>query len=86
MQGAVQVTVKLVFETLAGAIFSEKAALIAILAGTPTVGPGAVVAGTVDATRGRVASTALPVVKIQLTGAAKVAPVAKLLAPVTVAV
>ena len=85
-QGAAQVTVKLVPVIVAGAMSSVKTAVMAVLAGTPAVGPGLVVAGTVSATLGRVVSGATPVVNRQTKGFANASPVARLLAPVTVAV
>jgi hypothetical protein len=48
--------------TVAGAIASVKVAVIAELTGTPVVGPGVVVAGTVSVTPGRVVSAEAPVV------------------------
>ncbi len=41
---------------VAGAMFSVKTAVIAVLVGAFSVGPGAVVAGTVTVTLGRVVS------------------------------
>jgi hypothetical protein len=49
---------------VAGAIFSVKAAEIAVLVTTPVVGPGFVVAGTVSVVLGRVVSGVAPVVKV----------------------
>ena len=62
-QGVVQVSVKLVELIVAGAICLVNAALMAELIGTAVVGPGVVVAGTVNWTRGRVVSSVSPVVK-----------------------
>jgi hypothetical protein len=70
----------------AGAISWEKTALMAPLAGTPRVGPGTVVAGVVSVTPGRVLFATLPVLKLQVNGAAIGRPVARLLAPGIVAV
>jgi hypothetical protein len=44
---------------------SVKTALIALLVDTPAVGPGAVVAGTVNDTLGRVVSGTTPVLNCQ---------------------
>src|SRR5688572_4741353 len=65
---------------------SVNVAVTAVLAGTPAVGPGVLVAGTVSATRGRVVSGATPVVKLQTYGAAIARLVTLLRAAVTVAV
>ena len=65
---------------------SVNAAVMAVLAAVPVVGPGALVAGTVITTRGRVVSGAMPVVKLHWKGLASDSPVAMLLAPVTIAV
>jgi hypothetical protein len=65
---------------------SVNTALIAVLVGTPAVGPGDVVAGRVSVTRGRVVSATSPVLNFQTYGTASARPVARLVAPVTVAV
>jgi hypothetical protein len=49
---------------VAGFISSLKLATIAVLLGTPGVGPGIVVTGTVNVTRGRVVSDVAPVVNL----------------------
>jgi len=77
------VTIKVAWEMLAGAIFSEKVALIAMLTGT--LGAGVTVSGAVKITLGRVVSRVLPLVKCQ-TKVGNKAPVARLVIPVTVAV
>lgn len=59
-----QVTAKLAVVKVAGAICSVKVAVIEELIGTPVVGPGVVVAGTVRNTEGLVVSGAEPVVKL----------------------
>ena len=56
-------TVKLAPLMVVGAIFSVKAAVTDELMGTPVVGPGVVVAGTVSNTLGRVVPNVTPVVK-----------------------
>ena len=60
-QGNVQVTVKLAAVIVGGDISSLNTALIEVLLGTPTVGPGVVVAGTVNITLGLVVSALAPV-------------------------
>jgi hypothetical protein len=60
--GAAQVTVKLLALIVAGAILLVKMAVMALLLGTPRVGPGIVVAGTVNEIWGRVASVVAAVV------------------------
>ena len=84
--GLTQVTVKLVALKVAGVISSLNTALIVVLLGTPIVGPGEVVAGTVSVTRGRVALAATPVVNVHTYGLANGRLVARLVAPVMVAV
>src|ERR1700676_2439497 len=60
---------------------------MAVLLGTPAVGPGIVVAGTVIDTRGRVTSEgAATVVNCQVKGPAIARPLARLVAPVIVPV
>jgi hypothetical protein len=71
---------------VAGAISSVKIALMAVLPGTPVVGPGVEVAGTVSTTRGRVESGAAPVVKRQTYGLSSGSPLAMPMAPAMVAV
>jgi hypothetical protein len=85
-QGAAQVNVKLVAVIVAGAIALLKTTAIAELLGTPVVGPGVVVAGTVVTTRGRVASEVAAVVNVQVKAFAILAPVARLAAPPIVTV
>ncbi len=80
-----QLSVKLLAPKVAAAMSSVNTALRAALVATPVVGPGVVVAGTVSATRGRVVSASTPVVNCHTYGLS-VSPVAKLAAPVTVAV
>lgn len=64
-----------------------KTALTAELAGTPGVGPGVVVTGLVNVTRGRVAFEGVPtVVNVHAKGAAIAKPLARLVAPLIVAV
>jgi hypothetical protein len=85
--GAVQVTVKLVPVIVAGAKLFVKTAIMAELLGTPTVGPGVVVAGEVMDTRGRVRSEGEPtVVNCHVKGAAIATPLERLVAPLTVPV
>ena len=64
-QGASQVRVKLPALSVAGAMSSLKVAEIAVFVGALGVGPGIVVTGSVEITRGRVRSGATPVVKRQ---------------------
>ena len=78
--------VKLAPLMVVGAIDSVKVAEIAELLGTPVVGPGAVVTGTVNWTLGRVVSVVAPVVKCHTKGLANARPFARLVAPVIVAV
>ena len=85
-QGTGHVTTKDAAVIVAGTTSSVNSAEIATLVGTPVVGPGVVVAGTVDTTRGRVASVVAPVVNCQVNGAASDTPVAMLVAPVMVTV
>jgi hypothetical protein len=81
----VQVTVKLAAVIVAGAILLVKIAVTARLLGTPVVGPGIVVAGAVENTRGRVTSTGVPtVVNFQVYGPVIAMPLARLVAPVIV--
>src|ERR1700728_375235 len=68
-----------------GSTSSLNAALITVLAGTPAVGPGVVVAGVVRVTVGSVVSALPPVVKPHAYGADIERPVAILFAPLTVA-
>jgi hypothetical protein len=85
----VQVTVKEAPETVAGARVLVKIALMAELPGTPGVGPGVVVNGLVNNTRGRVRSggvVAATVVNFHEKGAAISRPLARLVAPLRVAV
>jgi len=56
--------VKVAAVIVAGFISSLKLATIAVLLGTPGVGPGIVVTGTVNVTRGRVVSDVAPVVNL----------------------
>ena len=84
--GTGHVTTKLALVIVAGTTSSVNSTEIATLVGTPAVGPGVVVTGTVDATRGRVASVVAPVVNCQVNGAASDTPVAMLVAPVMVTV
>jgi len=86
VHGAAQVSVKVLPVIDAGAMSSVNTAEIALLVATPAVGPGLVVAGTVSETLGRVVSARTPVVKRQTNGAVIARPVARLRAPVTVAV
>lgn len=82
-------TVKEVAETVAGAKALLKIALTAELPGTPGVGPGVVVNGLVNNTRGRVRSggvAAATVVNCHEKGAAIATPLARLVAPPIVAV
>ena len=85
-QGAEQVTVKLAPLTVEGAISSEKTAETVVLVATPVVGPGAVVAGMVSVTLGRVVSGARPVSKFQIKLLARVRPVVSVAPVVIVAV
>jgi hypothetical protein len=62
--GRVQATVKLAAERVAGDMSLLNTALMAVLLGTPVVGPGVVVAGTVIVTRGRDKSALAPVVNV----------------------
>ena len=74
-----QVTVKLVCESVAGARALEKIAAMAELPGTASVGPGVVVTGVVNRTRGRVRSggaVAATVVNFHAKGAAIATPLA----------
>jgi hypothetical protein len=87
VQGAAQVTVNEVAEIVAGAMASVNTAAIDALVGAPAVGPGVLVAGVVNVTRGLIASGAEPaVMKLQVNGAASAIPVARLRAPVIVPV
>ena len=80
-----QVTVKLAAVIVAGAILLVKIAVTARLLGTPVVGPGIVVAGAVENTRGRVTSRGVPtVVNFQAYGPVIAMPLARLVAPVIV--
>ena len=79
-------TVKLAAVIVAADISSLNAALIAVLLGTPVVGPGAVVVGTVKVTLGFVALALEPVVNVHTYGLAIARPVARLVAPLIVAV
>ena len=79
-------TVKLLALRLAGLMSSLNTALIRELLGTPVVGPGVLVAGTVNVTRGRVELPAAPVVKVHTYGLANGWLVARLVAPAMVAV
>jgi hypothetical protein len=78
--------VKLAAVIVAGAMALLKTAMIAVLAGTASVGPGIVVAGTVVTTRGRVASAVAAVVNCQVNALAITAPLARLDAPLIVPV
>ncbi len=80
-------SVKLPAPMLAGFMSSVNVAVTAVLAGTPVVGPGTVVARNRQRhARGRVVSGAIPVVKRHTKGATIARPVTLLRAPVTVAV
>ena len=79
-------TVKLAPLIVAGAISSEKTAVIAVLVGTPVVGPGMVVAGIVIVTLGLVVSGANPVVNVQTKLLTSRSPVVSVAALVIVAV
>ena len=85
--GNVHVTVKVVAETVAGARDLVNTAAIAVLPGTFSVGPPAVVAGLVTNTRGRVTSVGVPtVVNAHAKGALIAKPLARLVTPLRVAV
>ena len=87
MQGDVHVTVKLVAETVAGARALLKTAPRLEFPGTAGVGPGMVVTGLVKRTRGRVRSAGVAtVVNVHTKGAAIATPLARLVAPLIVAV
>jgi len=58
-------TVKLLALMVDGAIASVNATVIAEFVGTPAVGPGVVVVGTVSSTPGRVRLAVPPVVNTQ---------------------
>jgi hypothetical protein len=72
---------------VAGAMDSVNTAMIDALIGAFGVGPGVVVTGAVNVTRGRIASGETPaVMKLHVYGAAIATPVATLLAAVIVPV
>jgi hypothetical protein len=78
---------KVVPLTVAGAKGLLKIAATAELPGTPGVGPGMVVSGIVDNTRGRVASAGdATVVNVHANGAVIAKPLALPLTPLMVAV
>lgn len=85
--GVRHVTVNVLPETVAGASPLEKTAAMAELPGTPGVGPGVVVTGLVNSTRGRVISEGVAtVVNVHAKGAFIARPLARLTAPLIVAV
>jgi hypothetical protein len=87
VQGAAHVTVNVAGRIVAGAIDSVNTATIDALIGAFGVGPGDVVAGAVNVTRGRIVSGEAPaVMKLHVYGAAIATPVATLFAPVIVPV
>ena len=71
---------------VAGAMSLVNAAVIAALTGSPAVGPGLVVAGSVRSTLGRVVSAVTPVLNCHTYGLARTRFDAGLTAPVIVAV